>query len=234
MSFRAFTLIELLVVIAIIAVLVALLLPALSAAREAGRSSVCLANLRQMGVICRAYADDHKGLSPALGRPYTTLPNWSMVVQQGAGMTLSTINETPPQSVLVCPTSRAFNGRAMTRTYGVNVTGHAGQTSDRGNYDDPSTTTHIRLDQVDRPSDRVLLLDTSAVRPGPDLPPEGRCWSVVDFRDATHMAQRVALIHARSAAVQATMHDGSARPWRLDRGLGGVPIAPQAWLDPLP
>jgi len=44
-----FTLVELLVVIAIIGVLVALLLPAISRAREASRSTTCKNNLRQFG-----------------------------------------------------------------------------------------------------------------------------------------------------------------------------------------
>ena len=230
----AFTLIELLVVIAIIAILVAILLPALSAARESGRSTACLANLRQMGVIVRAYADDHKGLSPALGQPYTMLPNWAMAVQLGAGLDLATIGRSPPQSVLVCPSSRAFYGRVMTRTYGINATGHAGSPDDRGNFDDAAVTAHVRMDAVERPSERPLLMDTAAVRPGPDLPPEGRCWSVVDFRDPAHRAQRLALMHARGGAMQAVMHDGSARPWRLGRGADGVIVVPEAWGDPLP
>ncbi len=231
---RAFTLIELLVVISIIAILVALLLPALGAARDSGRATTCLANLRQMGTIIRAYADDHKGLSPALGQPYTTLPNWAMVVQAGAGIDLATIGSSPPQSVLVCPASRAFYGRVMTRTYGINATGHAGQPDDRGNFDDTSVTAHVRMDAVDRPSDRPLLMDTAAVRPGPDLPPEGRCWSVVDFRNAAHRAQRLGLVHARATTMQAAMHDGSARPWRLERGPDAVAQVPEAWLEPLP
>lgn len=56
-----FTLIELLVVIAVIAVLVGLALPALHAAREAGRSVACLSNQRQMGVALHAYTADHDG-----------------------------------------------------------------------------------------------------------------------------------------------------------------------------
>ena len=75
---RAFTLVELLVVIAIVALLAAILFPVFATVRGKARQTVCISNLRQIGLAVQMYAQDYDGIFPyALDASDTNTTIWS-------------------------------------------------------------------------------------------------------------------------------------------------------------
>jgi len=88
---QAFTLVELLVVIAIIGVLIALMLPAVNAAREAGRRTVCRNNLMQVSIALQHYDASFDMLPPGTINPTGPIRN------EPQGTHLSWITQILPQ-----------------------------------------------------------------------------------------------------------------------------------------
>lgn len=62
---RGFSLLDILVTVAILAVLIAILIPSYGRARESAQRAVCLANVRQLSISLREFANEHNG------RPFT-------------------------------------------------------------------------------------------------------------------------------------------------------------------
>lgn len=71
----AFTLIELLVVIAIIATLTAILFPVFAQAREKGRQTACVSNLRQLAQANTLYAQDYDDFYAPAAQDFFTFDN---------------------------------------------------------------------------------------------------------------------------------------------------------------
>lgn len=114
-----FTLVELLVVIGVIALLLAILLPTLRLAASIARRTVCVSNLRQLGIMSFLYAEDHDQVIlpsarnsesqlryPGNQDPSLGGPPWYELLRNTQGLDYNPDNA----SILHCPADRRDKG----------------------------------------------------------------------------------------------------------------------------
>lgn len=154
----AFTLVELLVVVAIISILISLLLPALNKAREAAILVECMSRQKQIAVAFAAYGFDYRGVIPGpWSRFYLGRKNysWDAFYRDGGYMPDDDDNYR-------CP-------KMSGGVYGMNQYTHPDELdyyqrvvfASSGKAQDGSIVLY-RRSQIPRPSDFLLLTDTSA------------------------------------------------------------------------
>jgi prepilin-type N-terminal cleavage/methylation domain-containing protein/prepilin-type processing-associated H-X9-DG protein len=126
---RGFTLIELLVVIAIIAALAAMLLPVMSRARRKAYNTVCVNQLRQLGVATRLYAEDNENRLPKA----ELLPTMPVDPQQPLpricdvlGPYVSKASGTNSAAVFKCPTDnlKMYLNQGSSYEWNTELNGH--------------------------------------------------------------------------------------------------------------
>jgi len=148
----AFTLIELLVVAAILVLLMATLLPSLSRARDQGRQTACLSNMRSLGLAVQMYAMNNGGFLVNFG-----LSHGGSVDESETW--LNTLRREYREALVArCPSDTSpywtrrhpVTGQMRRTSYGVNdyLTGRV------DGYED-----FRRLDRIRRPATTVMFVE---------------------------------------------------------------------------
>ncbi len=166
---RIFTLIELLVVIAIIAILASMLLPALQKARERGKSTRCVSNLKNCMYGLSNYADVNNEFFPAA---YNAAPPGAPNTAHGWAGILTYLGFLPDaktksyNNIYFCPSGEYLNaGTYGWNSWGTYSYGLARGTSTfgrRGSYAADSYY-HLRRSEMLKPEYRRIPLGGDSI-----------------------------------------------------------------------
>jgi len=173
-----FTLVELLVVIGIIAVLIAILLPALTSAREAAKTTQCASNLRQLAIASIGYAQENRGYFPPAHYNYTTGPAGQVNLHRWHGTRTATNLpfdfETSPlrkwlaEGIKRCPSfepaKAGFEAGAGGYGYANNWVGSR-IAADGFTFSVDSMNTPMKQTMIRRSAEKIMFADTAFADP---------------------------------------------------------------------
>ena len=160
---RAFTLIELLVAIAIIGILAALLLPVLGRTKVKVQNSVCVNNLRQLGIAARSYTGDNNDRLPSAERlptqpanPQKPLPRICDLLARYITQVAGTTNTV---SVFKCPMDKnnLFATEGSSYEWNTSLNGH------RIDEAQPPLTFHETLTSISKGGGIISQTTTNVV-----------------------------------------------------------------------
>ncbi|MCM8807142.1 MAG: DUF1559 domain-containing protein, partial [Candidatus Omnitrophica bacterium] len=188
-----------------------MLLPALARAREQARRSVCISNLKQIGLALRMYSQDYREYFPITGAPYF---GQEMTVPGALGLLIP--NYISAQKTFICPSDishQTVSLAAAEISQGITnvLVDETGYTDDRGCSYAYAFFCHEEID-----IDTVLVVDKAIAASEKTSPTSATWWNYSALRGGQYSTTGTSalpafLLNHKNDGVNACYIDGHVK-----------------------